>query len=182
MECRIKKGGRRELKHLEPMLDFFYAGAFFLKSRDIVSNFKNGLELLILKDESERDLGFAIMSPSTVSKRALIIAMGLYPMPENKGSGRGREFLKLLEERYKENREGLLFFLPKSEALEELRAELTELPLEIFFHSMPFGFYAGNEQVYEEVKFRAEEELRVFMLMLISASEYTRSFKIRSLI
>lgn len=182
MEYRIKRGGRRELAHLEPMLDFFYAGGFFLSSRKIVSQFKEGLELLILKDENERDLGFAIKSRSTASKRALILAMGLYPMPENRESGRYKDFLALLEERYKENYSGLLFFLPKSEALEELREELLELPLEIQLNSEPFGFYAGEESVFEEVRFKAAEELRAFMLMLISASEYMRSFKVRSLI
>ncbi len=182
MEYRIKRGGRREIAHLEPMLDYFYAGGFFLKSKKIVSEFKNGLELLILKDDEERDLGFAIKSRSTVSKRALILAMGLYPMPENKGSGRYKDFLGLLEERYKENYSGLLFLVPKSEAFAEPREELLELPLEIKLNSVPFGFYAKEESVFNEVKFKAEEELRAFMLMLISATEYMRSFDVRSLI
>lgn len=180
MEYRIKKGGRRELAHLEPMLEFFYGGGFFLKSREIAANLKNGLELLVLKDENKRDLGFAMLIPCTASKRGLVISMALYPMPENRG--RYADFIELLKERYGERFSELLFFLPKSRELAELGEELKELPLDIKFRSEPFGFYALGEEERDKLSFRAEEELRLFMLMIISATEYRRWFEIRSLI
>lgn len=182
MDYIIKRGGRREVTHMEPMLDYFYNGISFLQGKKIVSEFKNGLELLILKDDRERDLGFSVKVRSTVSKRALIAAMALYPMPENRGQGRYRDFLRVLEERYGETYSGLLFLLPKSETFAEAREELSELPLEIEINSKPFGLYVSDENDLSELKYRAEEELRNFMLMLISATDYKRSFSVRSLI
>lgn len=94
----IKRGGHADMKRIYPMLEHDFHEWERPSLADCHLGLIRGAELLLLKDESGLEAGYAYMLRDAARRYALLGWLAVYPTI--RGAGTGAQFLELIKARY----------------------------------------------------------------------------------
>lgn len=94
----IKRGGHADMKRVYPMFEYDFKEWERPSLAACQVGLIKGAELLLLKDESGLECGYAYMLRDRARRYALLGWLGVYPTV--RGGGVGAQFLELIKERY----------------------------------------------------------------------------------
>ena len=94
----IKRGGHADMKRVYPMFEYDFKEWERPSLAACQVGLIKGAELLLLKDESGLECGYAYMLRDKLRRYALLGWLGVYPTV--RGAGIGGQFLELIKKRY----------------------------------------------------------------------------------
>ena len=94
----IKRGGHADMKRVYPMFEYDFKEWERPSLAACQVGLIKGAELLLLKDESGLECGYAYMLRDRARRYALLGWLGVYPTV--RGGGIGARFVELIKERY----------------------------------------------------------------------------------
>lgn len=118
MNYNIIRGGHEDLNRIYPMMTFDFESWELPKESEFHAAMLKGAELLLLKDGTGLECGYAMMLKSRGDNYVLLGWLGVYP--NVRGHGIGGEFLSCLREYYSALG-GILLEVTKYPELEKAR-------------------------------------------------------------
>lgn len=94
----IKRGGHADMKRIYPMMEYDFKDWERPSLVECQLALVKGAELLLLKDETGLEAGYAFMLRDAARRYALLGWLGVYPTV--RGGGVGAQFLELIKSRY----------------------------------------------------------------------------------
>ena len=111
MNYNIIRGGHEDLNRIYPMMTFDFESWELPKESEFHAAMLKGAELLLLKDGTGLECGYAMMLKSRGDNYVLLGWLGVYP--NVRGNGIGGKFLSCLREYYSALGGILLVVLPR---------------------------------------------------------------------
>ena len=101
MDYMIKKGGHKDLHRVYPMMEFDFSHTELVAEPYLqCALMKGAAELLLLKDETGLEIGYAVIYKNSLYDYVLLSYLAIYPTFRDNGAG--TRFLAFIRERYED--------------------------------------------------------------------------------